>query len=124
MITLFRSACFIILECSNVKPPMDAAASEASVDSTQHLQHCQQLVPQNPEKPAPDEGPVQPPVQPSTTQAVMLNPTETSLQSSLQPQVTGTVAAHQSTTSSTSNHLKYYVLFACNASMYSCIKCG
>ncbi|XP_032893953.1 host cell factor 2 [Amblyraja radiata] len=87
-------------ECSNVKPPMDAAASEASVDSTQHLQHCQQLVPQNPEKPAPDEGPVQPPVQPSTTQAAMLNPTETSLQSSLQPQVTGTVAAHQSTTSS------------------------
>ncbi|XP_051886132.1 host cell factor 1-like isoform X2 [Pristis pectinata] len=88
-------------ECGNVKPPTEDAASEPgvpNVDSTQHLQHCQQLVPQTPEKPAQQEDPLQPPVQLNTPQAVMMNPTESSIQSSLQPQVTSTVDAPQSTT--------------------------
>ncbi|XP_062914475.1 host cell factor 2-like isoform X2 [Mobula hypostoma] len=90
-------------EYSNVKLPMEDTTSETgvpNVDSTQHLQQCQQLVAQTPEKPAQQEDPLQPPVQLSTPQAVTMSPTETSIQTSVQPQVTSTVDAQQSTTSS------------------------
>ncbi|XP_043565857.1 host cell factor 2-like isoform X1 [Chiloscyllium plagiosum] len=97
-------------ECSAVKPPSEDLASEPgvpNVDSSQHLQHCQNLITPTPEQPAQQKDPLQPPVPLSTVsappQTAMLSPNDTNIQSSQQGQVTED--AHQPTTSSPATSL-------------------
>ncbi|XP_048463454.1 host cell factor 2-like isoform X5 [Rhincodon typus] len=94
-------------ECSTIKPPSEDLASEPgvpNVDSSQHLQHCQNLISQTPEQPAQQKDPLQSPVPLSAPpQTAVLSPNDTNIQSSQQGQVTED--PHQPTTSSPANSL-------------------